>query len=76
MRLEEKSYTEDFPRDPAEGHFWEVLWSGSYQLHAKRNQFKKNLGAPAPPREDARLRPLRGAATRLGTFEKNKLLNS
>ena len=34
-----------------------LLWSGSYGLCAKVNQFFKNLGAAAPPRETTRLRP-------------------
>ncbi len=52
-------------RGPPEG----LLWSGSYGLCAKCNQFFKNLGAPAPPRKP-NFTPLRGAATRLGNLGK------
>ena len=47
-----------FPGAPARGVPRRVLlWSGSYGLCAKVNQFFKNLGAPAPPRQSIRLCP-------------------
>ena len=45
------------PRRSAGGPRSPLLWSGSYGLCAKVNQFFKNLGAAAPPREATRLRP-------------------
>ena len=37
------------PRRTADGSIRQEIWSGSYGLHAKGNQFFKNLGAPPLP---------------------------
>ena len=37
------------PRRTAAGSIRQEIWSGSYGLHAKGNQFFKNLGAPPLP---------------------------
>ncbi len=37
------------PRRAADGSIRQEIWSGSYGLHAKGNQFFKNLGAPPLP---------------------------